>query len=72
MGNCISTVFFENRNISANAPETDQVKRSFATSLDEMCPVRLCLHFLPDVLWYDVAGSWSDLRSVLGSVRFLL
>ena len=27
-------------------------------------------HNLSDVLWYDVAGSWSDLRSVLESVRF--
>ena len=36
-----------------------------------MYPVGLCLHILPDVLWYDVACSWSGLRSVLGSVRFL-
>ena len=43
----------------------------FALIVGEMYPVGLCLHILPDVLWYDVAGSWSGLRSVLGSVRFL-
>ena len=70
MSRYFTDVLFDNRYISANAPETDQVNRSFATSLDEMYPVRLCLHILPDVLWHDVAGSWSDLRSVLGDVRF--
>ena len=33
-----------------------------------MYPVGLCLHILPGVLWYDVAGSWPDLRSVPGGV----
>ena len=36
-----------NRYISANIPETDQVKSLFAIHLGEMYPVGLCLHILP-------------------------
>ena len=43
--------------------ETDQVKMIFATTLDEMYPVGLCLHILPDVLLHVVAGSWSGLHA---------
>ena len=39
-----STGLIENRYISANVSETDQVELMFASGLGEMYPVELCLH----------------------------
>ena len=67
---CIDTVLFENRYISANVSETDQVEFMFASKLDGMYPVGLCLRILPGAFTYFDAGSWSGLWHMLGSVRF--
>ena len=58
---CIDTVLFENRYISANVSETDQVEFMFASKLDGMYPVGLCLRILPGAFTYFDAGSWSGL-----------
>ncbi len=58
---CIGSVFFENRYISANVSETDQVEFMFASKLDGMYPVGLCLRILPGAFTYFDAGSWSGL-----------
>ena len=65
-------VFFDNRYISANVSETDQVMNVFALIAGEMYPVGLCLHILPDVSLCDKSRFLVGPRSVmLGSIRFL-
>ena len=44
----VAARLFENRYISAIHSQTDQVSEEFAAYIDEMYPVRLCLHILPD------------------------
>ena len=67
------TGLIDNRYISANAPETDQVKRTFATSQVKCirwdCVYTSCRTF-PCVIR---AGSWSDREALcLGAFGFYL
>ena len=56
-----STGLIENRYISANVSETDQVELMFASGLGEMYPVELCLHNYRTLSCMVIAGSWRNL-----------
>jgi len=46
-------------------------KKAFAVIVGEMYPVGLCLHILPDVLWYDYCGFLAEpSRQCLGAFGF--